>query len=175
MGHAMTDLETWGTRPGSALRSLGAVGFDPRTGKTGAQFYRNISRESCERVGLLVDSETEKWWEDQSAEARAALEPDQRPLPSVLSDFCQWWDANKFQFFWSHGANFDEVLLRCAFDAVGLDTPWAFWNVRCSRTVLALNNRKPRREGLLHHNALDDSIAQATAVAAAIRDGKTYI
>jgi len=175
MTHAMIDTETWGIRPGSALRSIGAVTFHPLTGDISSRFYRNISRESCERAGLEIDPETEKWWEDQSAEARAALEPDQVSLASALSDFLKWWETNKAKFFWSHGANFDEVLVRCAINAVGLDVPWDFWNVRCSRTVLALNNRKPRRENTTHHHALDDAIAQAVAVAAALRDGKTYL
>lgn len=175
MKHTMVDLETWGTQPGSALRSIGAVVFNPKTGETADQFYRNITRESCEAVGLAVDPVTEKWWDDQSAEARAALEPDQAPLAQALVEFDKWWRSTKSEFFWSHGANFDEVLLRCAFGAVCLDAPWQFWNVRCCRTVLALNNRKPKREGLLHHNALDDATAQARAVAAALRSGQTFL
>lgn len=170
----MTDLETWGTRPSSALRSIGACVFDPLTGKTGETFYRNISRESCEKVGLTVDPETEKWWTEQSAEARAALEPDQISIGAALSDFCKWWTAVGAEIVWSHGANFDEVLLRSAFDLYMLPTPWAFWNVRCCRTVLALNNRKPARGGGTHHNALDDAIAQAQAVGAALKNGKVF-
>jgi hypothetical protein len=167
----MVDLETWGTTPGSALRSIGACTFVPATGETPQTFYRNITRESCEAVGLLVDPETEKWWADQSEEARKALEPDQLPLTTVLLDFFKWWDAVGGEHIWSHGANFDEVLLKSAIAAVGLDSPWAFWNVRCCRTVLALNNRRPLRDKGTHHNALDDAVAQAVAVSAALRQG----
>ena len=171
MRHAMTDLETWGTRPGSALRSIGAVTFHPLTGDISSRFYRNISRESCERAGLEIDPETEKWWEDQSAEARAALEPDQVSLASALSDFLKWWETNNAQFFWSHGASFDAVLLESAYRACGMEPPWQFWNVRCCRTILALGNRKPDRKGLIPHYSLHDAQSQARAVAATLRTG----
>lgn len=61
MTAVMLDLETWGTAPGSALRSIGACTFIPATGETPQTFYRNITRASCEAVGLAVDPETVKW------------------------------------------------------------------------------------------------------------------
>ena len=55
-GDVMLDLETWGTMPGSALRSIGAITFDPygNDGFVEASFYRNIDHVSCERAGLKV-------------------------------------------------------------------------------------------------------------------------
>lgn len=169
--HCMLDLETWGTAPGSALRSIGAVVFDPATGKTGETFYRNITRESCEVAGLKVDPQTEKWWADQSEAARKALEPDQISLANALKLFSNWWGRVGGEYVWGHGAGFDPVLLECAFRALMLDAPWHFWNVRCCRTILALGNRRPKRDGGTHHNALDDAIAQAVAVSAALKAG----
>lgn len=89
----------------------------------------------------------------------------------MLLDFFKWWDAVGGETIWSHGANFDEVLLKSAIAAVMLEAPWDFWSVRCCRTVLALGNRKPLRDKGTHHNALDDAIAQAVAVSAALRQG----
>lgn len=174
MTHVMVDLETWGLMPGAALRSIGAAVFNPRTGETSHTFYRNITRASCEAVGLEVDPETEKWWAEASPEAQAALEKDPVSLSTALGSFLKWWDAVSGEFFWSQGANFDEVLLKAALDACMLDVPWAYWNVRCCRTVLALNNRKPERAGM-HHNALDDALNQAKAVGAAIKDGRVFL
>lgn len=172
MKHVMIDLETWGTTPGSALRSLGACVFNPKTGDIGPTFYRNISRTSCEGLGLTVDPRTEQWWSEQSAEARSALEPDQRQLGSVLSEFLGWWKTEvEDACVWSHGANFDVVLLESAFSAVFIEAPWKFWNVRCCRTVLALGNRKVVFARGVEHNALDDAVAQAKAVAAALSHG----
>ena len=164
--HCMVDLETWGTNPGAAIRSLGAVMFD----ETGVHetFYRNVDDESCLRVGLSKSKSTEDWWADQSKEAQAALLVDPQPIGDVLADFAKWWKANNARYVWGHGATFDPPIVEAAFDAFGLAAPWDFWNVRCSRTVLAMANRRPSRAGGTHHNALDDAKAQAKAIIAAL-------
>lgn len=171
MNHVMIDLETWGTAPGSALRSIGACVFDPNTGAIGGTFYTNITRASCEALHLTVDRKTEEWWSQQSAEARAALEPDQQPLFKALVDFEKWFGDVGGEFVWGHGASFDPVLLEAAYAAVSMDAPWKFWNIRCCRTVLTLGNRRVVFARGVAHNALDDAIAQAEAVSAAL-EGK---
>lgn len=173
MTHVMVDLETFGTRPGSVLRSIGAVVFDPKTGAFGKEFYVNITRASCEKAGLLVDPKTEAWWAEQSPEAQAALAINPRTLIEALAAFHEWWSFEaKGEFIWGHGASFDGVLLASAYRAIGVEPPWQFWNERCCRTVLALGNRRigKERQGE-HHNALDDAKSQAVAVAAALRTG----
>ena len=172
MIHVMSDLETLGTRPGSVIRSLGAVVFDTKTGALGQEFYVNITRASCEKFGLVVDPQTETWWAGQSDAAKAALEVDPVHLVEALNRFTVWWSSVGAQYIWSHGASFDGVLLAAAYRAIGVEPPWRFWNERCCRTVLALGNRtvgKDRTGG--HHNALDDAKSQAKAVAAALRTG----
>lgn len=173
MTHVMVDLETLGTRPGSVIRSIGAVVFDPKTGAFGKEFYANITRASCEKAGLVVDPKTEKWWSGQSDAAQAALEINPVSLIEALAGFHEWWNFTaKGQFIWSHGASFDGVLLSAAYHAIGVDPPWDFWNERCCRTVLALGNRRIGKERTGdHHNALDDAKSQAVAVAAALRTG----
>lgn len=165
--HCMLDLETWGKKPGCAPRSVGAVMFD----ESGLHevFYANIADDTALAVGLVKDPSTEKWWEDQSKAAQEALLVDQKPLGDVLVAFAGWWRQCGARWVWGHGATFDPPILEAAFDAFGLDAPWDFWNVRCSRTVLAMANRKPSRAGGTHHNALDDAKAQAIAVVAAMR------
>ncbi len=167
--HAMVDLETWGLAPGSAPRSIAAVIFDPITGALGADFYVNIDKQSCLDIGLHVEKGTEKFWSEQSPKAQAALLPDQRPIIEGFTMFLDWWDLHHPAFIWSQGANFDEVHLKAIADAMMISVPWMYWNVRCSRTVLALGNRKPDRSKGTHHHALDDAKAQAVAVAAVLR------
>lgn len=172
MTHIMIDLETWGTAPGSMLRSIGAVVFDPLTGELGSTFYANISDAQQGAAGLQKDPSTVAWWAEQSREAQDALLADQHPLSSVLLGFTAWWQSEQGTHIWGHGASFDPVLLEAAYAACLLDAPWSFWNVRCCRTVLALANRRPdRRASETHHNALHDAQAQARAVAAAFRAG----
>ena len=170
MQHVMIDLETWGTRPGSALRSLGAVVFDPRDGTLGSTFYRNIDDASCEALGLRKDPSTVAWWGEQSKSAQDALLADRMPLPTVLGEFSAWWRDVRGEWVWGHGASFDPVLLEAAYEACMLDATWKFWNIRCCRTILGCANRKPMRSARdTPHYALDDAIAQAKAVAAAFR------
>lgn len=176
MNNVMADLETWGTAPGSALRSLGAVVFDPSGSTQGATFYRNIDFASQEALGLVKDPRTEAWWAEQNIGAQLALSEQQVPLRQALTEFAQWWVAESAEYLWGHGANFDPVLLDVAYQRAFPDvenpSPWKFWNIRCSRTVLALARRKPDRSIGTHHNALDDAKAQARAVTAAFRYGR---
>lgn len=164
MNHCMIDLETWGLTPGSALRSIGARMFDPVKKTLGETFYANISRASCEELGLRVDPKTEEWWAGQSAYAQTALETNQKHLFDVIEDFEFWWKRVKAEQVWSHGANFDIVLWEAVCRTVGYDTPWLFWNTRCCRTVLSMGNRKPMRDEKTQHHAIADCDAQIKAL-----------
>lgn len=175
MQHIMLDLETWGTRAGSAIRSIGAVVFNPDkpTAPLGAEFYCNVSDASCEAIGLVRDPRTVQWWSEQSEAASAALQVDQVSIGEAMQRFTKWFEGVGGQYVWGHGASFDPVLLEAAYDACLLEAPWKFWDVRCCRTVLSMANRKPdRRSSDVHHNALDDAKAQARAVQAAFRYGQ---
>jgi len=162
MQNVMVDLETLGTVPGSVILSIGAVAFDEfEVAEEG--FYRAIRRDSCELAGLKVSAETLAWWEKQSLEARAVLlDTNATTLEGALRYFNEWLS----QFpdtvsIWGNGANFDNPLLACAYDAVGITPYYKFWNERCYRTV---KNQYPgiklERTGT-YHNALDDARCQA--------------
>lgn len=165
--HVMMDLETWGTRSGSALRSVGAVVFDPKeTGVDAETFYANIDRQSCSDMGLTEDASTVAWWDRQSAEAEATLAVDQRPLREVVRDFNRWFRATGCAHVWSHGASFDVVLWEWACLACDEKEPWKFWDVRDTRTLYHLAGvdlKSVPRDGV-HHNALDDAVHQARCV-----------
>lgn len=174
MANIMFDLETFGTAPGSVLRSIGAVVFDPETGAIGDTFYKNITRASCEAVGLVVDPATEAWWDKQPAEARAALDVDPQPIAEVATAFHQFFREAGGVQIWCQGANFDSVLWEAAIRKVWPSksfVPWKFWNVRDTRTVYELARFDPnsiQRDGT-YHNALDDSLHQVKCVAAAVQ------
>lgn len=168
MSDVMVDLETMGTRPGSVLRSLGAVQFD-RRGAIGRAFYEVIDQASCEAVGLTVDPETVAWWERQSVEARAALELSPRPLREVLEAFTVYWREVGGVQFWANAPDFDATLLAAAYRACELTPPWQFWNTRCTRTIYELAAVRPDRTKGVHHTALADAVNQAEAVIRARR------
>lgn len=165
MRHVMLDLETWGTRPGSALRSIGAVAFELQGG-VGDTFYANIDDASCLAAGLEVDRATQEWWEKQPLEARAHLKIDQVPLADVVTNFHAWFRLQGAQCIWSQGGNFDEPLWSAAARKVWAQVPWQYWNARCTRTLYAAARFDPRsiaRVGT-HHNALDDALHQVRCV-----------
>jgi len=168
--HIMLDLETFGVDPGSVIRSIGAVEFNIETGELGNEFYSNITRESCEELGMTVDPDTERWWSQQSKDAQDSLLKDQRPFKIVASDFCRWYARQcrglSKVAMWSQGSNFDGVLLNSALKLAGMRAPWKFYHALDTRTAYfmgAFNSYAVKRDGT-YHNALDDARHQALCV-----------
>lgn len=171
MVHVQLDLETYGTSPGSIIRSIGAITFDlddeTRGGET---YYANILHSSCEAAGLTYDQSTVDWWANQSAQAKAHLEtPEPRPLATVVEEFHRWFRREVGKYVWCQGASFDVVLWEVAARAVKQGVPWRYYHVRDTRTAYDLAGLDPRtvvREGT-HHSALDDARHQVRCLRAA--------
>jgi hypothetical protein len=170
--HVMIDCETWGTRPGCALRSIGAVTFELDGTGTGADYYRNINLQSCLDAGLKIEAGTLLWWDDQADEARRALRVEPQPLNAVLVGFASWFVKQGGEQVWAQGANFDPVLWETAALAAGVTRlPWKFYNVRDTRTLYELAGFDPRsiKRAGTYHNALDDARHQVACCQAAYR------
>ena len=170
MKNVMIDLETLGTKPGSAILSIGAAFFE-LDGTVGETFYRNISTQSCVERGLAIDPRTQAWWRQQSEAARNAVLVDRQPLDDVAREFSHWFRAGGGVFVWGQGASFDPPLWEAASDVTGRSAPWKFYDVRDTRTVYAVcgfDVRSLPREGT-HHNAIDDVLHQIKCVAAALK------
>lgn len=176
MTHVMVDLETWGTTPGSDIRSIGAVEFDPVTGTLGDEFYVNVAGGDV--YGLVRDPETEKFWDDQSAEARQAFDAPHDELSLGLGRFGKWWADRDPAFtdkaaepttFWANGPHFDEAILGACYRATDLLIPWHYRAPRDCRTIWeAAGGVDLPFEGV-KHNALDDAKHQARCVIEAYR------
>jgi hypothetical protein len=90
MNHLMIDLETMGNKPTAPIVSIGAVFFDPQSGKFGEEFYTAVQLESAMAQGAQPDGDTIIWWMKQSTEARAAICADDAMSISVaLLDLTQ--------------------------------------------------------------------------------------
>lgn len=182
MTHIMFDLETWGTTPGSDIRSIGAVVFDPVTGlvhhykPNGGTFYVACSNPD-NKYPLIRDPETVRWWGDQSAEAQAAF-ANPVDLVEALRLFGEWLGVvnggectnmrDSPLRLWANDPHFDEAILNAAYRAVGLPVPWYYRAPRSMKTVLDLANiTREEMKQFAHgtvHNALDDAISQANIV-----------
>ena len=170
----MLDLETYGTRAGCAIRSIGAVVFSPyEPSKDGLSpvFYRNVTRVSCTKSRLHVDPDTEKWWTEQGEEARDVLEVNQVHLKTACLEFNTWFRQNEATHVWSHGAVFDIPIYECVAHAVGFKAPWAYNAGRDTRTLFELVGLKTKDVPFvgIKHNALDDAIHQAKCVQKAMQ------
>lgn len=168
--HISVDIETLGTKPGSAVIALGAVVFDPTTGELGNQFYASFSATAL--FGFTTDQQTIDWWSDQSEEAQEMLSVNNMPLARGLREFARWWrevegpdfDRKSYARFWAKPPSFDEVLLDATYKKLNYKTPWHYRAPRCVRTILDLAGIEERPMEGIPHYALDDAIHQALVV-----------
>ena len=172
----MVDLETMGSGPTAAIVSIGCVPFDRESlAVSQDEFYTVVDLESSLKAGLTAESSTILWWMTQSEEARTELFSRRRAqLYEALSALRYWMaglvPAKNDRKVWGNGAAFDNVILSSAYKAVGLETPWNFWNDRCFRTMKNefAHVPLPDRAGL-HHKAVDDARYQAECLVEILR------
>lgn len=158
--HCMIDLETLGKGSRAAIRTIGAVKFDPSESGVIDKFHVRVGLESAMQYGI-VDASTLDWWlEPEKAEANAAIMAmESVDLTVALDGFSQWLGAD--MPVWGNGATFDNVIMTNAYLACGLDRPWSFWHDRCYRTIKSLLPVVKLQPLGLAHTALDDAEAQA--------------
>lgn len=176
MADIMLDLETLGTAPGCVIRSIGACAFDPAgNGVVDRTFYVIVNRASCEAAGLTVDPKTEKWWSDQSPEARAEFDGHGVELATALDLFDVFYREHsppaelKSDKLWCNGPSFDETILGAAYRTLGRETPWRYNAARDCRTIFDLTGLKLRHTEGVFHKADDDAKEQALLVQEAWR------
>ncbi|KUR14193.1 ATPase [Enterobacter roggenkampii] len=176
--HLMVDLETMGKKPGAPIVSVGAIFFDPASGKTGAEYYQVINLESSMSFGARPDASTILWWLKQSPEARSAIVVDDTVgLVEALEQFLDFIAENaangsRTVQLWGNGSSFDCSLLEAAFELADTPFPIPHWNYRDVRTIVelgkavGLNSRYDIPFEGDQHNALADARHQVKYVSA---------
>lgn len=170
--HIMIDLETLGTRSNAVILSIGAVQFDLK-GNVEVILHRGVSIDSCLEAGLQVDADTIKWWMQQDkANIDRLMSLPNYPLELVLVelrerikglDIERWNTMGNISYYvWSHGNNFDPVILENAYRAVGQKVWWKYNCVRDTRTLFDVVGYKYTAKG--GHDALEDAVNQAHGV-----------
>jgi hypothetical protein len=159
--HVMLDLETYGTKPGSIILSIGAVTFDMNG--LYEEFYEVIDLKASKAWGFTEDFNTVKWWSKQSQAARKAVfEAETTVLPnSATHSFAAWVKQVGGISIWGNGADFDLPLLQAYFDKTGTLWPVAFYNHRCFRTLKTMCPPQEIAKNEEAHNALADAKWQA--------------
>lgn len=175
--HLMIDLETMGNKPDSAIVAIAAVLFDMVSGVTDdALFYEVIDLRSSEKYGGSIDADTVLWWLGKSENARGEITNSTKliDLPVALTrlnsfafEFCE----ERVQV-WGNGSNFDNVILRSAYESCEINPFWRHWNDRDVRTIVELGRNAgidPKKDFPFvgeAHNALDDALHQVNYVVA---------
>lgn len=165
MKDVMIDIETWGTRPTSAIIQIGACYFDRETGEIGKEFLRNIDYVVSTEP-FTTDEATMQWWSEQSQEAKDSLNIDPMPIKNVLEELSEF--LKKADYLWSH-ATFDIPIICNAYSVFEMKIPVHYRGMRDIRTLMDLANHMSEkvREGI-HHNGLDDAKFQVGYVVEAL-------
>ena len=166
----MLDLETLATSPDSVILTFGAVKFNPfdQDVEMNQGLYFRINVDEQIALGRHVDDGTVAWWGNQTDEVReeALGEHDRISLEEFTKEL------NKFVVgvdrIWAQGPVFDIVILENLYRQLQKPTPWPYYLIRDSRTLLkALGDT--RKGGALLHNALADCVSQAQAIQHAVK------
>lgn len=159
MTEVMLDLETLGTGNNAIILSIGAVKFNDD--EITDRFHAAIDPVSCQALGLKIDASTVLWWLDpERADARATLlDFDRIDLASALDGFARW--VGEPCNMYGNGSTFDNVILRNAYAAAGLEYPVKFWQDLCYRTLKTETPFISYERVGTHHNAVDDAETQA--------------
>jgi hypothetical protein len=171
MTHVMTDIESLGTRPGCVVLAAAFVRFSDEAHTT-----LNISVPDQQALGLEIDPDTAAWWAQQEAKhpgAWAAATANPTPLRVALEHFSAWlnWaEPDEWtRMIWCHGATFDAPILSELYRRAGMEAPWKFWNIQCTRTLYNLASVNPKEFAVPPpHVALNDAIGQTRAANAAL-------
>jgi hypothetical protein len=156
----MIDIETCDNIATAAIMSIGGVAFDPTGDGFESEFYILVDPKSCMDKGLSFGKDTMEWWAKQEPEAKRILKDSDESgvsLDVALRELSKWFLKSNGTHVWAHGASFDIPILEHAYRKCGMDSPWKFWNIRCTRTIYAL---APDVDVIRHgtyHNALDDA------------------
>ena len=181
MKHIMVDIETLSTAVNAAVLSIGAVEFDPRSGKIEREFYHEL--DLTDQTNRHIDASTVQWWAKQclvNVDNIAFLAKNNREKDAVayvlheLGAFINGgveYAMTRVEGYekiavWACDPDFDIAILDNLYKEHNLPTPWKYSETKSVRTVRMLTQiagmEIPIQEA--DHNALNDCIRQAKEV-----------
>lgn len=173
--HIMIDIETLSTAKNAVVLSIGAVLFDPKSGKILDEFYKEL--RLSDQANRKVDVSTVQWWIGQVAQhpERASLFLQElydnkctaRNALLLLRDFIgSHRVADHDLCVWACDPDFDLDILATLYAEYGLNVPWKYYEPKSVRTVRMLGKELglPKLDDTKTHNALEDCIRQVKEV-----------
>jgi len=170
--HMMIDLETLDTKASAVVLSAGVAVFTKDAVLDKRHLLLDVDKQL--KSGRTVSFSTLCWWMRQSYVAKGGVFnsgcADMKELRWLIIMLNDVFEMHGCKYVWSHGASFDIPILENIEEQVEISLPWAFWNVRDTRTFFdTLPNSKTSRQGV-YHNALDDAVHQASCVMKGLRE-----
>lgn len=177
MNNLMIDIETLSTQPNAAICAIGAVFFEPSSGKIGPSFYQTIDPRTSQARGAHISADTVMWWLRQDKEPISELVSAKSHEFEAIFDFANFIEktfpenTKATLKVWCKGGSFDFPILKSAFERASLEgvpmLPWNFWNERCLRSLLDVAGTigyAPHPRRTVAHNAVTDATYQAEQV-----------
>ena len=179
--HFMVDIETLSTAVNAAVLSIGAVEFDPLSGKILREFYHEL--DLLAQPGRHIDINTVQWWFKQCQENPANFELMTkhnlekngvtfalRKLGEFINGGVEYATTRVEGYeklsIYACDPDFDMAILNDLYKDNVLPSPWRYSELRSVRTIRELIKiagiESPTQEA--NHNALDDCIRQAKEV-----------
>lgn len=177
----MVDIETLSIAVNAAVLSIGAVEFDPFTGKILRTFYHEL--DLSDQENRHVDLNTVRWWFKQCKENPVNFgliikhnreKDDVKSALHKLGEFINGgveYAMTRVEGYervavWACDPDFDIAILDNLYEDHNLPSPWRYSELRSVRTVRMLTQIAgmdiPVQEA--DHNALNDCIRQAKEV-----------
>lgn len=179
--HFMVDIETLSIAVNAAVLSIGAVEFDPMTGKIEREFYHEL--DLSDQTNRHIDANTVQWWIKQclvntdNIEFLSKNNREKDTVAYVLHELGAFINGGKEYAMtrvegyeklsiYACDPDFDMAILNDLYKDNGLPSPWRYSELRSVRTIRELikiaGMEVPHQEA--NHNALDDCIRQAKEV-----------
>jgi len=160
MIHLMLDFETLGTRPDTAVLSLGAVIFNEKEILQTKYWEFDLANQlNSNQRSTTADTIT--WWLSQSKDAQKVFSPEKPTLlREFVTEFVDFLSPYPKLKVWGNGATFDVSIIEHILFQFKTIPPWKFWDHRCYRTEKTNFTQEFPFQGT-KHNALDDAKYQA--------------
>lgn len=179
--HFMVDIKTLSTAVNAAVLSIGAVEFDPLSGKILREFYHEL--DLSDQTNRHIDANTVQWWVKQclvntdNIEFLAKNNREKDAVAYVLHELGAFinggaeYAMTRVEGYekialWACDPDFDIAILADLYTEHNLPTTWKYSEPKSVRTIRMLTQlagmEVPHQEA--NHNALDDCIRQAKEV-----------
>jgi hypothetical protein len=162
--HGMIDLETFNTKPSSAIIQIGFVGFTferLESGEVDIDIIAWHQWDIAPQEHRTVSPSTVAWWFSEKRKD-ALLQYVNAPkvqLREALGGLASVINELKPKTIYSRGIDFDFSILDDAYTSFGSENPWHYGAKRDLRTLTAITNLKIEYDKV-PHTAVEDCIFQ---------------